>query len=114
MEIMQKVEATVSVVVRMEEDGTLSGRLIGHMPYADVKEIPKRKGEEGETTDEETPKAVYVPGVSADVPFSDEDLVEVGKVLAVIVEKHGEVLARRLGDARAEARLTARKMGELI
>ena len=112
MDVTQKVEASVAVLVRMGEDGKVSGRVVGHLAYATAKEIPKKKGEDGEDGGE--PKVFVAPMTSADVEFDDADRAEVAKVLAEIVKKHQEQLAGRLSDARAEARRVARVMGELI
>jgi hypothetical protein len=101
MKITQKIEASTSVLVRMDEAGKVSARMVGHMPYAMEKETAK----EGEG---------HVPVVSADVVFSDEDHAEIGAILTKIAGKHTEALAVKLGDARAEARRTAKFMGELI
>jgi hypothetical protein len=113
MEINQVMKATVAVVVRMAEDGKVSGRLVGHLPYAKPKEIPTKKGEEHDG-EERAPKVVIAPTTSAEVEFDDEDRVAMGTLLAEIVKKYQERLAERLGDARAEARRVARAMGELI
>lgn len=103
MDITQKIEAVTSVLVRMDEAGKVSARMVGHMPYATVKETVKEEGAKD-----------HVPHVSADVEFSEEDAEAVRVVLAEIAKKYTERLAGKLGDARAEARRVAKAMGELV
>jgi hypothetical protein len=118
MDITQKIEAVTSVLVRMDEAGKVSARMVGYMPYATVKEATKPRDGDDETSAGDgagkIAKAVHVPHVSADVEFTKEECAEIGEILAMIAEKHMEGLAARLGDARAEARRTAKFMGELI
>ena len=103
MDITQQVEATVTVLVRMDEAGTVTARLVGHMPYATVAETVKDEGEKD-----------HVPMVSAEVECSVEDCATLATVLTEIAGRYTERLATQLGDARAEARRVARAMGEIV
>jgi hypothetical protein len=103
MKVVQQIEAKVSVQVRMEDDGVIRGRIVGHMPYAATVETVTEEG-----------AAAHVPQVSADVELLDDDRAAIGKVLAAIAEKYQGVLATKLNDARAEARRVAKAMGELV
>lgn len=115
MKMATVVEAESYMNVRMEEDGTVTGKVVARMPYAVVKEIAGAgdPAADEETKDEDA-KAAHIPMCSADVELTAEDAKVLAPVLKKIMENKQEQLAARLADARADCRRVARAMGELI
>jgi hypothetical protein len=99
MEIAITTECKITVVASLQEDGTVAGKVIGHMPYADQAEV----------TD-----AGHVPVVSAEVLMAEADLALVQGLLKDIAARSTAALGRKMVDARAEARRVALQMGELV
>jgi hypothetical protein len=112
MEIQTGMECRIKVLASMDNTGVVSGKLVGHMPYASEKEMPKPKVEEIDGA--AVVKPVLLPEVSAEIVLTADDHKAIKAVFDAIVAREAEALALKMSDARADARRVARQMGELI
>lgn len=97
------------VQVTLQPDGTVTGKITGHEPYATVDELEK-KLEEGDPD----------PGMmaSADVAIAElsltpEQKTQVVDALLMLRKASEKKLADRIGESKFEARRTARMRGEI-